>query len=273
MRCDNVIVTTSHKNSPELHLAAKELASRLKLPYTGRDDLSIVDLCSARGASGAVVVSAGKVSFVAGNQEFCFHPGLAILRINELNNGKNDKMIEAMDLKHGFKVLDCTLGLGTDAIVASYVAGAEGRVVGLEKSPLIAAIVGCGLAHYRTGDENIDLAMRRIEVIAADHREYLAGAHPGSFDVIYFDPMFRRPRHRSSAINAMRGLAAPDPIQPDAVVRAVQVAARRIVVKERRGSGEHARLGLNKIYGRKYAPVAYGVLEGLGGNQGESFSW
>lgn len=264
MRSYGVIVTTSHKGSTEQFLTAKEFASQLNLPYIIRDDLSVPALCSRYGASAAVVVSAARVSYVSGKQEFYFHPGLSILRIKELKYGKNDRMIEAMCLKHGLRVLDCTLGLGTDAIVASFVVGPEGRVVGLEKSPLISAIVRYGLDHYQTGDEDIDLAMRRIEVITVDHRAYLAGLSAGSFDVIYFDPMFRRPRNRSSAINAMRNLASPEPLEREALKNAAQVAARRVVVKETRGGGEHARLGFSEKFGGKHSPVVYGVLDGRG---------
>lgn len=267
MQGKRVIVTTSHTGSPEQSIVAREFASRLNLPFARRNDMSVGALCTMHSASGAVVISSGRVSFVSDNQEFYFHPGLSILRIKELKNGKNDKMVEAMCLKQGFKVLDCTLGLGTDAIVASFVAGSEGRVVGLDKSTLLAAIVGYGLAHYRTGEEDIDLAMRRIEVIAADHREFLARASPGSFDIVYFDPMFRRPRYRSPAINAMRELAAPDPLERESVEMAAQIAARLVVVKETRGSGEHERLGLNETFGGKYSPVVYGLLEGRGGSR------
>lgn len=51
-------------------------------------------------------------------------------------------MVEAMDLKPKMSVLDCTLGLGTDATVASYIVGENGKVVGLESATLIYLILG-----------------------------------------------------------------------------------------------------------------------------------
>ncbi|MCL6638191.1 MAG: class I SAM-dependent methyltransferase [Firmicutes bacterium] len=261
----SLLSTTSIGPSPVQIETAQELANLLQIPYVSRGDSSLSALCSAHGVSGALVVSAGRVSCIAGGREFFFHPGLAMLRIKELKNGKIDKMIEAMALRERYKVLDCTLGLGSDAIVASFVAGESGRVVGLEGSPVIAAIVARGLAGYRTGDGEIDLAMRRIEVIAADHQRFLEGLAPGSFDVIYFDPMFRQPRKHSPAINAMRCLAKADPLKREAVETAVRIAAKRVVVKERRGSSEFDRLGIEEIYGGRYAPVVYGVIRGRGG--------
>jgi len=267
MLADGIIVTTAHKNSPLQKAVAGEIAYRLKLPYVERGGRSLSGLCAAHGAAGAVVAAENKISFVSGGQEFYFHHGLAILRIKELNNGKNDQMIEAMCLKPGYRVLDCTLGLGADAIVASFASGEEGQVVGLEKSPVIAEIVRHGLSLYTTGEEAVDRAMRRIKVIWADYRDFLPAVSPGSFDIVYFDPMFRRPRFGSPSMNTMRSLAAPDPLDREVLAAAARAAARRVVVKERRGSSEFARLGIKEIRGGRYAPVAYGVLEGSGGGK------
>lgn len=263
-----IISTTSLNPAPAQIETAKELAFLLKVPYESRRDFSLPALSARCGATGLLVVSSDRVSFIAEGREFFFHPGIAMLRIKELKNGKIDKMIEAMALEYPMKVLDCTLGLATDAIVASFVVGARGRVVGLESSLVIAAIVSMGLASYRTGEADIDAAMRRVEVIAADHRKFLRELNPGCFDVIYFDPMFRWPRKRSSAINAMRGLAGPEPLEREAVEAAVGVATHRIVVKERRGSSEFTRLGLESVCGGKHAPVIYGVSVGRGGEKG-----
>ena len=196
-----------------------------------------------------------------GGGEFFFHPGLAVLRIKEIISGKTDQMIKSLDLGPGDTLLDCTLGLGIDAIVASHVAGTRGRVVGLEASPVVACLVKYGLASYKEATPELIEAMRRVEVVRADHFTYLHNSRPGSFDVVYFDPMFRRARPKSSTISALRPLARGGPLKPETVSLALQVARRRVVIKERSGSEEFRRLGCQEVSGRRYAPVAYGVLE------------
>lgn len=253
-------VTTSHRQTPELVDCAKQIAGELETLYVERNDRSLEALSVDLGVEGMVVVTSKKVSYVSRAGEFFFHPGMAGPRINELKNGKTDQMIDAMSIDTGNSVLDCTLGLGTDAIVASYTVGNNGRVVGLENSPVIACLVKSGLVSYPVADGDTVAAMQRVEVVQADHRDYLRTLPAGSFDVIYFDPMFRLPRRRSPAINALRALADPEPLDRETINLAVRIANKRVVVKERRDSAEFGRLGFEKIHGGRYAPVVYGVI-------------
>lgn len=255
------VVTTSLRPTPGLVESAKQLAAHFNVTFVARRDLSIKDLSGLFSADGLLVVSSQKISFIMGGNKFFFHPGLAGLRIKEINNGKTDQMISAMSLKEGYSVLDCTMGLGTDAIVASYVTGATGSVTGLERSPVISELVKQGLQSYLEEDKEIMLAMRRIKVINTKHKEYLAALETGSYDIVYFDPMFRYPRRKSPGINAARMLANHDPIDRETIEMALNAAARRVVMKERRDSAEFARLGFKHIFGGRYSPVAYGVKE------------
>ncbi len=259
----NFIVTTSHRTTYVQTETAKQLASMFNVSFAERADMSVKDLTEKFGADGLIVVSAKRTSYISGGQEFFFHPGLARLRIKELKNGKADQMIKAMSLKPGDSVLDCTTGPGADAIVASYISGPNGSVTGLESSPIISALVGAGLLSY-SEDEDIALAMRRIKVINTDYKIYLADLDPRSYDIIYFDPMFRAPRHKSPAMNSARLLANPAPVEVKTVELAMRAAAKRVVMKERRGSAEFTRLGFKCIFGGNYAPVAYGVRERQG---------
>lgn len=255
-------VTTSHRPSPEQFSQAVKLAAELCVPFVPRNDLSIEALLSDIGVVGMMVVSSQRISYFTNGSEFFFHPGLAGLRINELKNGKTDQMIQAMSLQAGDTLLDCTLGLGTDAIVASYVSGPLGRVTGLESSVPIAGIVGRGLKTYRFEDDDLTTAMRRVEVVQSDHKDYLESLPHNSYDVVYFDPMFRSPRKNSPAMDAMRTIANPNPIDRDTVLLALKVCKRRVVIKERRWSKEFERLGFKEIRGGRYAPVVYGVING-----------
>lgn len=254
-------VTTSQRQTSDLAATAKSLAGELQTLYVERNERPLETLLTALELDGLIVVSAKGLSFVSGQGEFFFHPGLAGLRINELRNGKADQMTEAMSVCPGDKVLDCTLGLGTDAIVAGYAVGSAGQVVGLENSPVIAYLVKAGLISYPIINEDLSAAMQRVQVVQSEHRAYLRALPPDSFDIVYFDPMFRCPRRRSPAINALRGLADPAPLERETIDLAVKIAKKRVVLKERRGSAEFGRLGFEKMHGGRYAPVVYGIID------------
>ena len=257
----NFAVTTSHRSSAEQIETARQIASELGVPFVARNDMPVEQLLQKLNTESMLVVSQKKISYVSKGTEFFFHPGLARLRIKEIKNGKTDQMIKAMSLERGNSVLDCTMGLGTDAIVASFVAGEKGKVTALESSKVISFLVRRGLLVYPETEEDIARAMRRVEVINVSSKEYLSQLPSRSFDVIYFDPMFRSPRNCSPAMNAMRPLAVMSPVDQEMINLAKNAAARRVVVKERRGSPEFERLGFKKIIGGRYAPVAYGVMD------------
>ncbi|MDT8901396.1 class I SAM-dependent methyltransferase [Anaeroselena agilis] len=257
----NLIVTTIHKPTPTVAEQAEELAERLAAPFVERGRSSLGSLCAEHDADTVLVAAKGGPVVHTAGGEYFFHLSMAELRINNLKDGKPDHMISAMGLARGMSVLDCTLGLATDAVVASFAAGEEGRVVGLEASPLIAAITGYGLAGFASGRPDVDAALRRIEVIRADYNAYLANLPDASFDVVYFDPMFRAPVAASSSLRPIRTLADPRPVGPEAVAAALRVAKRRVVLKEARGSGEFARLGFATVVGGKYSSIHYGILE------------
>ena len=257
----DLAVTTALKQTPELETRAQAIAAALNCPYVPRNDRSALALLQTWSVTGLLVVSAGKLSYTSGKgDEFFFHPGLSGIRINRLSSGQPDQMIAAMSLQPGDRVLDCTLGLGTDAIVASYVAGTAGRVVGLENSPALAYLVKTGLSDYPAATPDLTAAMRRVQVVTGEHLDYLQELAPRSFDVVYFDPMFRHPKLRSTSINALRHLADPAPVKNLALQEAVRVASKRVVLKERRGSPEFGRLGFTEIHGGLYAPIKYGVI-------------
>jgi len=255
-------VTTSHNQSPGLGQQAREVAAQLECDYIDRGERPLAELFSRWSLDGVVVVAVNKLSYVGQEGEFFFHPGLAGVRINRLNQGEADRMVEAMDLHPGDRVLDCTLGLGTDAIVAGHVVGPTGLVVGLEKSPVMAYLVKTGLSTYNGTDDSLNTAMERVQAVWGEHLDYLGRLGEKSFDVVYFDPMFRKPRLQSVALNPLRALAELDSIQVRAVELAMKVARKRVVLKERRGSAEFARLGFSSVLGGKYSPVGYGVIEG-----------
>lgn len=278
------VVTTTIRAGYEESRRAAALSHSLGCAYVPRGRRSLNDLCRQSKVEGAVVVSRERVVLSYAGREFFFHPGLAKLRIREIMAGKTDQMVQAMDLRAGDRVLDCTLGLAADALVAGCVVGDGGRVIGLEAVPVVAMLVRCGLEqhrfahgaqaggraaqHSRWVHGSIVSAGRRVEVQVADHREYLSASESDSFDVVYFDPMFRVPRYASSAMEPLRLLAEKAALDPGTVAEAVRVARRRVVLKERRDSPEFKRLGFQQVAGGRHSPVAYGVIEKEAGRGG-----
>ena len=237
------IVTTDRKCHKESLELAAEMAAKLGLQQVPRQKESVAELME-RYQADAVLVALQKE-----------------LRLKNLRLGEKDHMTEAMGLQEGMSVLDCTLGFGADAIVASFGVGESGSVTGLEVSPLIAAVTGYGLQHFLPGNYPLYAAMRRIKVVNEDYLDYLRQQPDNSVDVVYFDPMFRKPLTASSSISPLRGVADHRPVSEEAVAEACRVARLRVVMKEASGSGEFARLGFQRLVGGKYSKVHYGVID------------
>ena len=141
MNNTNTFVTTSLKITADLEEQGIRIAEELGIPYIPRDDKSLLFLEDKYNSNGILVVSKDKLSVYINAKEFFYHPGMAKLRIKGIKSGNNDQMITAMNLLPGDSVLDCTLGLGSDAVVANYITGPYGSVVGLESNPLLAYVV------------------------------------------------------------------------------------------------------------------------------------
>ena len=120
--------------------------------------------------------------------ELFFHPNMSQLRIKNIRMGDEDHMAAALDLQEGMSVLDCTLGFGADSIVASFVVGEGGQVIGLEASPLIAFITSEGMKKFLATNYELHSAIKRVKVINADYNDYLQTLPDKSVDVVYFDP-------------------------------------------------------------------------------------
>ena len=131
---------------------------------------------------------------------------MAQLRTQNIDRGMSDHMAEAMGLTEGMSVLDCTMGLASDAVVASYIVGSAGKVVGIEKSPVVHLIVSRGIDDFDAEDERLVQAVKRVQPIQSDALEYLRSLADGSFDVVYFDPMFREPVYTSANFKPMRSI-------------------------------------------------------------------
>jgi 16S rRNA (guanine1516-N2)-methyltransferase len=255
-----MIVTTSQKVHPHVSERANMVAKELHIPFIPRCDRSVEVMQSFYGDD-ILVVNREDIKWYRSKNErpFFFHPGLSVVRIKRLIRGDNDIMIQTCQLQPGDSFLDCTLGLAADAIVASFAVGASGRVVGLESETIMAYLVAQGLKQVHEFPA-IDQAAKRIEVWSENHSNQLVRLPGKSFDVVYFDPMFRQGVLESSALKTLRDYANALPISQGAIEQAKRIAKKRVVLKEHKDSGEFERLGFSPIR-RENMDVTYGVIE------------
>ena len=258
---DGLVVTTARRPSGEVLSLAKEVAGRFSLPFVARDGLTLAALRREQGAN-LIVVSTEGLTYVTDDAVFRYHPGMARVRLHNLLSGRGDPMVQAMGLEPGLSVLDCTLGLASDAAVASHVVGPEGKVVGVERCLPVFLVVRHGLAHYEEKKPALREALRRIEAHWADCAEYLAKVEAGWFDVIYFDPFFDEPVEASSGIAPLR-LVAKGP--QGSIVAAIEDAGRkarlRVVVKGRPGSPVFRSHPFHHFVSGAHSRIQFGVIE------------
>lgn len=249
-----MVVTTSGRGREADIELAQATAAKWGGVYVPRRKRSLPLLREQCGVESLLVAKDNRLTAaLPDGSEFAFHLGMAHVRLKHLRlrDGTPDHMLAAMRLREGMSVLDCTMGLASDAIVASRVAGAGGRVVALEANPFVAAVVEQGLRRAEVP----------VEVVWTEHLRYLRSLPAGAFDVVYFDPMFRHGIAGSVGISPLRHLAWTEALTPEAVAEACRVARRRVVMKENARSGEFARLGFKVVSGGRYSTVAFGAIE------------
>ncbi len=263
MAVTSFVVTTSRRPGATATAEAEGWAERLGVRVVSRSGRSVSVLCREEGVAGVLVISSAKPpTFVSadGAIRYFFHPGMSLTRIRNIRKAMGDPMVTAMELGEKDTVLDCTLGRGADAIVASYVVGPRGRVVGVESSSLLAELTIEGLRTYEPPNESVAAAMRGIDARHGDHLDFLRAAEPRSFDVVYFDPIFGEPVEASSAMQPLRPLADDRPLAPEAVEEARRVARRAVVIKERPAADLWQQLGVHHFAGGKKSSIAYGII-------------
>lgn len=255
-----VIVTTGQKAAAELRERAAGYAAELGYAYIERGKLSLAKLRAAHNVDTIIIArKSGAVLYTASGELF-FHLNMAQLRIKNLLTGAGDHMAAAMQLERGMKVLDCTLGLGTDSVMISYISGAA--VTALESSPVVSLVIREGMKFFAAAEPEIRAALDRITICNADYNEYLKKLPDNSFDIVYIDPMFRRPVNESCHLVPLRSVADGRAVDRAVLDEAKRVAKCRVVIKETNHSGEFSRLGITKLIGGKYSSIAYGVIEG-----------
>jgi len=258
-----VVTTTDHV--AEHRGRARALAETLKVHfddalYVERAGDSLVMILTKNAADAVLVVGVdGTLVRLSNGAEHKLHGAMGVVRMRNVSSGGSDNMVEACGLRAGDSFLDATAGQLSDALVAAHVVGPEGRVTAIEASPLLHA-VSSGRP-VRTGDKDgrVDALLGTIDVVLGEHTEVLRGRPDGSADVVYFDPMFRRPQKSAGSFDVLRALAHAAPLTQEAVAQARRVARRRVVVMDASGGAELERLGLTVVHtGQR---KRYGVID------------
>jgi len=234
-----VVVTTDRKPTPEMISEAEQLAEKLGAPLVKRRH-NTINAIKKRFGKNVLVVNRDLTLTLhtLKGQKLFFHPGLFKIRLLNYLAGGKEAMVEAMDLKEGETVLDCNLGLAQDALMAAFVSKRE--VIGVEKDPVIYEIVKRGLERYRPeGKLKVaDFAFKLVKPVLGDNYEFLKSQPDNSYDVVYFSPMFIKPKWHCSVMSPFREVAVKDFVSPETLKEAERVARKRVVIKVNKGVKE-----------------------------------
>ncbi|WP_261134133.1 class I SAM-dependent methyltransferase [Bacillus sp. Marseille-Q3570] len=256
-----MIITTGGKARSTLMRRAKHLGETLGIKYVERRDRSIETLMDIK-EQGVIVVRKERILYYDPDvkEPVFFHPNSAIFRIKRLIRGEEDPFIRNARLVKGMSLLDCTLGWASDSIVAKYVVGSQGMVVGIEGSPTLAMLTRLGLNVYEHEMREIVSATRSIEVCEGNHYEILKELDSDSFDVVYFDPMFEEKIVEADGIKPLKHYALYEPITEVLMEEAKRVAKQRVVLKDHWKSPRFTQFGFD-VEIRKTSKFHYGVIE------------
>lgn len=251
-----IVVTTPLRPRPDQVERAAEMAPWFGGVAVPRRGQSIARLLEE--ADAAVVVADPAVVHVRGvEQPLFFHPSMAYQRLKRLDQGEPDRLLALAGISPGDVIVDATLGLGTDALVFAEAVGSEGRVVGLERSPVLYGLLRAVQAYGCEAHPRAAALIGRVTLVHGDHADWLQAQPDMSVDVVYFDPMFREPVRKSVHMEPIRPVAWEAPLAREALEEAKRVARRAVIVKERPKSGVLEALGLEPD--RTNGRFAYGV--------------
>ncbi|WP_252503305.1 class I SAM-dependent methyltransferase [Sporosarcina sp. Marseille-Q4943] len=231
---NNTIITTAGRPDPITYELATIASRELAFPVVERKKRSVLRMQRDYEAD---ILVAGKERYElfrrGMEQPLFFHPNSAAFRLKRILKGEKDPLIEASSLTEGDTFLDCTLGLASDSIIASFIIGSKGKCVGLEADPTVAFLTKSGLLKFPTSMEALAASMKRIEVIQSEAVEFLANEPDRSWDVVYIDPMFHAPIEESSNFKPLRQAGVHTSLSARWMEEAFRVCTRRVVVKDR----------------------------------------
>lgn len=252
------IVTTAYRPNQKTDMLAEKVAMDLTIPFVLRRKRSIEKIQTDEQAD-VLVAAKERLEFypMDKTEPFFFHPNSAAFRTKRPLD--QDPLIEVSGLAEGDIFLDCTLGMASDAIVASQIVGSRGQVIGCEAHPSIAYVVSTGLREYEKMPY-LSEAMKRIQVVAGNAVEYLKTLEDKSVDVVYMDPMFTEIIAESSNFLPLRGTASASQLTEEWVEQAMRTARKSVVLKAHFRSADFERYGFTRRI-RPNTKFHYGVIE------------
>ena len=256
-----MIFTTGGRTDQQTIDHARALSEAYDSPYIDRAKRSITKLKQVY-KEGIIAVSRNGIAIHPLSQEepLTFHPNMAMVRAKRMLSGETDPFIETAEIAPGMHVLDCTMGLASDSIIASLATGAEGQVTALEADPLLHLLAAEGLKSFAASNQEINEAMRHIVTMNAEHHAFLASEPDDSYDIIYFDPMFSEAIDNSNAIRTIHHQTEQSRLNVKTIIEARRVARKRIVMKDHWKSPKFSELGFTQVK-RKTSLFHYGYID------------
>jgi len=224
MNAATVMVTTTASDAPA-RAAADDLAARLDLPRAVTAEASDADL---------VLVWTGERLELREHEQID-RAGMFVdfktldVRRGSRNLSKKQPLARAVG-RRVHTVADATAGLGHDAVLLACLGY---RIIAIERSPIVAALLEDGLRRAAQIDALREAIGGRVRLIVGDARQVLPALDPPP-DAVYVDPMFP-PKRKASAlpkkpIRLVRRLVGED-ADAAALVSVARRVAGRVIVK------------------------------------------
>ncbi|WP_432355712.1 class I SAM-dependent methyltransferase [Sporosarcina sp. A2] len=245
---NKVIITTAGRPDCVTESLARSAQIALGYDWIPRKKRSVKQLMDSYACD---VLVAGKQRYelyrYGAVEPFFFHPDTSAFRLKRLMKGESDPLIEVCQLAQGDSFLDCTLGLATDSIVASYAVGATGHVQGVEVDRDVAFITAKGLQQFEPKFDELKESMRGISVVQNSAASFLSTLPDNSFDVVYVDPMFTQVIKESTSFAPLRTAGVSGGLTIEWVEEAKRVATNRVVVKAHFSDSVFEQFGFTRI--------------------------
>lgn len=258
---NRVLISTAGR--PDKVAESRAFAAQQALGYQviPRNKRSVATLMATYDSD---ILIAGKERYELYRKSMCepffFHPDTAAFRLKRLMRGEEDPLVAACQLSQGSSFLDCTLGLATDSIVASFAVGMTGRVMGIEADRDVAFITSTGLAQFEPKFQELQDSMRRISVQQDCATSVLSQFPDHSWDVVYLDPMFSQTISESTSFTPLKLAGVQGGLTEDWVSEAIRVARKRVVVKAHYRDGVFEQFGFTRIK-RPNTKFHFGFIE------------
>ena len=221
-------VSTSLKASAPVHVQAQKRAQDWGLPFVDRRKDGMAAMF--KQADALLLFGAEGVLLATSQGQLSANLSTAAIRLRHIAAHESDPLIRAAELRPGDSVIDCTYGLGRDAVVAAHIIGTTGSLIGIEASAALFHLAdeNAPLAESKGG---IDVDAAAISLVHDDARSWLEHAPAQSADVVLIDPMFESPKTSDASFAILRSVASEIPLDEEWVEAARRVARRWVVVK------------------------------------------